>query len=254
MKIAALASGSSGNCFYINHHHNSILVDAGISCKQVVEGLCNLRQNPEKIKGIFITHEHSDHVKGVDVLARRFNIPIFASKGTIKNSFLCSDEELINEIKEKEVIKLGGMEIQGFLKCHNAAQPFSYKIKNDKVISIITDIGHACKNVVESVNDSDMLVIESNHDLNMLEDGPYPYFLKKIIGSEVGHLSNLHSSLCVLEHAKSKLKHVMLSHLSEVNNTPELALNTFSSLMKERIDLSPRISLSLRSPTLLFNV
>lgn len=254
MKLSALSSGSVGNCFYINHHQTGVLVDVGISCKQVVDRLVDLKQDPNKIKGIFITHEHSDHIRGVDVLARKFNIPIFATKGTINNCFLCSNEELIHEIKGGEIMKLGDMEIQGFSKSHDAVQPISYQIKNDKVISIITDIGHACKNVIENVNDSDMLIIESNHDLRMLEEGPYPYFLKKRINSEIGHLSNLHSALCVLEHAKKGLKHVMLSHLSEINNTPELAFNTFNSLMKERVDLNPRISLSLRYPTGLFKV
>jgi phosphoribosyl 1,2-cyclic phosphodiesterase len=254
MKISALASGSSGNCFYINHHDNGIIVDAGISCRQVTDRLAALNQNPESIKGIFVTHEHIDHVKGVDVLARKFNIPIFATKGTIRNCFLCSNEELINEIKNDETVKLAGLEIQAFSKYHDAADPVSYTIKNDKIISIITDIGKACSNVIDNVNSSDLLVIESNHDLRMLEEGPYPYFLKQRIGGDTGHLSNLHSGLCVLEHAKSKLKNVMLAHLSEVNNNPMLALNTFNSLVKERIDLHPKISLSTRAPTGLFNV
>ncbi len=254
MKISALASGSSGNCFYINNHGTGILVDVGISCKQVLDRLALLNENPTKIKGIFITHEHTDHIRGVDVLARKLNLPIFATKGTAKNCFLCSDENLINTIKDNEIVRLGGMEIQAFSKFHDAAQPVSYTIRNDKIISIITDIGHVCKNVIENVKESDMLIIESNHDLNMLETGPYPYFVKKRINSEVGHLSNLHSGLCVLEHARPRLKNVMLAHLSEINNTPELAFNTFNSLMKERIDVNPRVSLSLRWPTGLFSI
>jgi len=249
MKVAALASGSSGNCFYINNNHKSILIDVGISCKRVLNRLDLLGENPEKIHGIFVSHEHADHIKGVDVLARRFQIPIFATAGTIRNSFLCSDETLINPIKDDETIKLGGMEIQAFSKKHDAAQPVSFAIRNGKMISVITDIGKACENVIGSVGDSDFLIIESNHDLRMLEEGPYPYFLKEKIKSDTGHLSNLHAGLCVLEHAKSKLKNVVLAHLSEINNTPNIAFNTFSSLMKERLGLKPRISVSTRQET-----
>jgi len=254
MKIAALASGSSGNCFYIRNKDSSILVDAGISCKRIVERISLLGENAGSLKGIFVTHEHTDHTRGVDVLARKFSVPIFATKGTIGNSFLCSDEELINEIKNDDIIKLAGLEIEAFSKPHDAADPVSFAIRNGKMIAILTDIGHASKNVVNAVRDSDFLVLESNHDLKMLREGPYPYFVKRRIESDIGHFSNLHSGLCVLEHANKKLKNVVLAHLSEINNTPLLALNTFQNLMKERLDLRPEISLSLRSPTELFSV
>lgn len=247
MKFAALSSGSCGNCFYVQEKGNSVLIDAGISCKQILERLASLNQDAGKIKGIFISHEHIDHIRGMDVLARTLGIPIFATKGTRKNGFLCSDEDLINEIKDDETIKLGGMEISAFSKSHDASQPISFQIRNGKTISVITDVGYACKNVCESVSDSDFLVMESNHDISMLENGSYPYFLKKRILSDVGHLSNLHSSLCVLEHGKPKLKNLMLAHLSEQNNTPNLALSCFRNLLKERRDLKPRLMLSERN-------
>lgn len=254
MKIAALASGSSGNCFYIGNKNSSVLVDAGISCKRIMERLSLLGENPGDIKGIFVTHEHTDHTLGVDVLARKFSIPIFATKGTINNSFLCSNEKLINEIKNDELIKLAGLEVEAFSKPHDAADPVSFAIRNGKMISILTDIGYASKNVINAVRDSDFLILESNHDLKMLQEGPYPYFVKRRIESEIGHFSNLHSGLCVLEHANKRLKNVMLAHLSEINNKPSLAINTFQRLMKERLDLNPKISLSLRSPTELFGL
>ena len=254
MKISALASGSSGNCFYVNNDDSAVLVDAGISCKRIVNRLGSLGENPNHIKGIFVTHEHTDHIRGVDVLARQFQIPIFATKGVIKNSFLCSQEDLINEIKNDEVIKLAGMEIQTFSKFHDSAEPVSFAIRNGKMISILTDIGKVCQNVIDCVNESDFLIMEANHDLRMLENGPYPYFVKSRIKSDVGHLSNLNSALCVLEHAQPKLKNIVLAHLSEINNTPGLALNTFELLMRERLDLHPRISVSTRNPTGLFSV
>jgi phosphoribosyl 1,2-cyclic phosphodiesterase len=246
MKFSALSSGSSGNCFFVSEKDSSVLIDCGISCSRVLESLSYLRQDPQNLKAIFVTHEHIDHTRGVDVLARQLNIPIYATKGTCKNSFLCLNEKLVNEIENDETVKVGGMEIEAFSKSHDAADPISLRIKNGKTISIVTDVGYACKNVCEAVEDSDFLVIESNHDIKMLEQGPYPWFLKKRILGDKGHLSNLHSALCVLEHGKKRMKNIVLAHLSEKNNTPKLAHSTFKNLIKERQDLKPNLFLSLR--------
>lgn len=240
MRLAVLSSGSSGNCFYIENENKGILVDAGISARRIADRLASLRINPEKIKGIFVTHEHADHVKGIDVLARNFDIPVFATKKTAESCFLSSNENLINNIKNNETIKMAGMEIEAFSKSHKAIDPVSFNISNGKKISIITDLGYACRNVQESVHDSDFLCLEANHDLAMLENGSYPYFLKNWIKSDAGHLSNLQAALLVLEYGKPKLKQVILSHLSRNNNTTELALSTFN-LLKERSDMHPRI-------------
>jgi phosphoribosyl 1,2-cyclic phosphodiesterase len=247
MEICALASGSSGNCFYIenNKTKSAVIVDCGISAKQITERLGFIGKNPGNIKGIFITHEHSDHVRGVDVFSRKFKIPIFATKKTAESCFLCSDEELINFIKNNETVDLGGMKIEAFSKSHKAADPVSYNVFNGKRISIITDVGYGCENVITNISNSDGLFIESNYDDNMLDNGPYPYFLKKWIKSDVGHLSNFQSATAVLENASSKLKCVVLSHLSKNNNTPLAALSAFG-LLKERRDLCPKVFVSER--------
>lgn len=255
MKISALASGSSGNCFFIENKGEGILIDAGISCKQIVERLEILGKSPQNIKGIFITHEHSDHIKGTDVFARNFNVPIFATKKTVKENFLCSNEDLVKAILPDETIKLCGMDIEAFSKVHKAIEPVSYNICNGKRISIITDAGHVCENIISNVKNADFLCLESNYDLEMLENGPYPYYLKKWIKSDNGHLSNMQAALCVLEHGSPKLKNVMLSHISQNNNTPKKAFETFRDLIKERRDLKPLISISERfAPTELFKV
>lgn len=249
MKTFALASGSSGNSFYIENEktREAILVDLGISCKRT-NGILNLNSiNPENIKGIFLTHEHSDHTKGVDVFARAFGIPIFLTKGTFQETFICSDENLINFIKNNETVKIAGLDIRTFAKPHDCKDPVSYSISHDrKTVSIITDIGHASKNVCEAVSESDFLFMESNYDIDMLKEGPYPYFLKKWILSDLGHSSNFQSSICLLEYASKKLKTIVLSHLSEVNNTSNIALRTAQSLIKERKDLCPEIFISGR--------
>jgi len=226
-----------------------------MSAKQIISRLGAIGASSSRVKGIFITHEHADHIRGADVLARQLNIPIFATKKTIQNSFLCENEDLISSIKNTEVLKLAGMEISAFSKSHKAADPVSFSIRNGKTVSIITDAGFACENIISAVQDSDFLCIESNHDEKMLLDGPYPYFLKKWIKGDTGHLSNRQSALCVLEHASSKLNHVILSHLSQTNNTPQLAMKTFNSLIKERSDLQLKVTHSDRDiPTKLFKI
>jgi len=189
MELSVLGSGSSGNSFFIQNNENAILVDAGLSAKQITSRLETIKRSPDMIKGIFITHEHADHIRGADVLARYFNIPIFATKKTIQNSFLCSNPDLINSIKNTEILNLAGMEISAFSKSHQAADPVSFSITNGKTLSIITDAGFACENIISAVNQSDFLCLESNHDEKMLVEGPYPYFLKQWIKSVNGHMS-----------------------------------------------------------------
>ena len=254
MELAALASGSSGNCFYIENKGSAVLIDAGISSKQICERLGMLKKSPENVRAIFITHEHADHTKGADVFSRQFNIPVYATKKTIQNSFLRFNDNA-DAIKNSSAISLAGMEIKAFSKPHSAVDPVSYSILNGRKISVITDIGFASKNVADNVSDSDFLFMEANHDEMMLESGPYPYFLKKWIKSNEGHLSNFQSAICVLEHAGSRLKNIVLSHLSETNNNPKIAMETFNFLIKERKDLKPEISISGRfSPTRLFRI
>lgn len=254
MEFSALASGSSGNCFYVENNGSAVLVDAGISAKQIVERLFVLGKNPEKVKAIFITHEHSDHVRGADVFARKFNVPIFATKKTSENCNLCSDFDLINIIRNNETVNIGGMRIEAFSKSHRASDPVSYNLYNGKKISIITDIGYACENVVANITDSDALFLESNHDETMLENGFYPYYLKKWIRSDEGHLSNRQSALCVLENAHSRLKYLILSHLSQNNNTPLVALSSFN-ILKERKNLHPKVFVSGReTPSCLMRI
>lgn len=245
MDICALASGSSGNCFLVEDKGNIILIDAGISCRQIIEKMQFIGKDPVNIKGIFITHEHSDHTRGSDILSRKFNIPIYATKMTAENCCLCKDSNLINHIKNDETVSAGGMDIEAFSKSHRASDPVCYNIFKKKKISVITDAGYCCDNIINNIIDSDALFLESNYDSDMLENGPYPYFLKKWIKSDIGHLSNLQAAQCVFLHGNPKLKYIILSHLSKNNNTPELALKTFN-MLKERRNFSPKILVSER--------
>ena len=251
MKISALSSGSSGNAFYVENEKNSkaILIDCGISCKRIEEILSSINRKPKNIKRIFLTHEHSDHIKGSDVFARKFNIPIFATKKIIDSTFLCSDSGLLNSIKNDETSRIIGLDVTAFPKSHLSADPVFFSIfdsKQNKTLSIITDAGYACRNICDNVSISNFLCIESNHDLEMLEKGNYPWHIKKWIKSDNGHLSNTQAACCVAEYATKKLKNIVLSHISEHNNTLKKALNTFSYMIKQRKDLSPKLSHSLK--------
>lgn len=248
IEASALASGSSGNCFYVSNGENSVLVDAGISCKQIEERLAKIGKSPEEIDALFLTHEHGDHIRGVDVFARRYKTPIYGTEGTLMKK-VCSNSDLLRSIKNEDSVSIGNIKVEAFSKSHDASDPVIYSLFNDERVSIITDIGYCCDNVKKLVSESRILFLESNHDLDMLENGKYPIFLKRRISSEVGHLSNKKSALCVLENANSKLKNVILSHLSENNNKPEIAEKSFN-ILKERKDLNPEILISGRdNPT-----
>jgi phosphoribosyl 1,2-cyclic phosphodiesterase len=259
MRACALASGSSGNSFYIeNDDKQGILVDLGITCKMACDRLESIKRSPENVKAIFLTHEHVDHIKGIDVFARNFNVPIFLTKETAKEKFICSNSELFNFIKNNETVKMNGLDIHTFPKSHDGLNPVSYSIlsrKEDKITSVMTDIGQICKNVSDYASESDLLFIESNHDTGMLQDGPYPKFLKDRVSGNLGHLSNFQSSICLLEHARHRLRNIVLSHLSLINNTPQVALKTMKSLLKERKDLEAEFHVSERhKATELFRV
>lgn len=253
MRVCALASGSSGNCFYVenevNGKNNGFLIDAGISCKKIGERLYDIGRKEENVKAILITHEHSDHIKGIDVFTRKFNVPVFATKATFDSRFIMKDKHLMNPIKNNETIKLAGLNVTAFPKSHLCADPISFSIhdsKKNKVLSIVTDVGHACQKINDVVADSDFLCFESNYDENMLDNGSYPWSTKKWIKSDQGHLSNTQSAVCIIENARKKLKHVMLSHISQNNNTAEIASHTHRYFLKQRIGFKPELSISGR--------
>jgi len=238
IELCSLSSGSNGNAFFIRTGTDVFLVDAGISCKQICLRLQQVRSHVKEIKGIFITHEHSDHIRGLEVLLKKFPMPVYMTEKTYNNSFLPIDEKNLCFITSKDTITIGNTEIQSLPKSHDAADPalfcFYY---GGKKISIITDIGYACANVQEAVQDAHVVFLESNYDEEMLKNGFYPPFLKKRIAGKHGHLSNVMAGDVILNHAGWQLEYVFLSHLSENNNTPGLAMDTFQISIKERDDL-----------------
>lgn len=238
IEVSVLASGSNGNCFFFQGNGSGFLIDVGISTKQVCQRLVNIGKQISDIKGIFLTHEHIDHVRGIQVLSKRFQIPVYLSQGTFSGLKAKINPDVVNIISDGEIIELNACTIEAFDKNHDAREPLSYTIGyNGKRASFITDLGYACDNVKTAVNKSDILVLEANYDPNMLEEGKYPYFLKKRISGSSGHLSNSDAGDLVKMHGSSILKQVFLSHLSAENNRPDIALNTFKLIVGENKDL-----------------
>ncbi len=227
MRLCSIASGSSGNCIYVGSDATHLLVDAGISGKRVEEGLKYLELSGRDVDGILITHEHSDHIAGLGVLARKFEIPIYATKGTIEAILKCKnapDAALFQEIQADTKVTIKDLTVSPMKISHDAAQPVAYRIGyGSSKVGICTDLGVFNDYTVECLKGLDALLLEANHDINMLQVGPYPYYLKQRILGDRGHLSNENSGRLLNKILCDKTKAVVLGHLSKENNLPELA-------------------------------
>lgn len=237
IEFTTLASGSEGNCTYVGTENTKVLIDVGISCSKVEQFLKQINVDPSSLTAIFITHEHTDHIKGVSVLSRKYNIPIFATEGTfealiekfsnIKNSnknFVYADEPII----------LNDLYLMPFDIPHDAKQPVAYFIKyNNFKLSILTDLGHISPNVIQNIKYSNAIILESNYDETMLKNGPYPAVLKNRILGDYGHISNEVSAKFLAAVFNQNLKNVFLAHISKNNNTPDLAFLTFKNILSE---------------------
>ena len=232
MNLCSIASGSSGNCIYTGTDKAGILIDAGISAKRIEQGLASIDRNIKEIKGIFVSHEHSDHIKGLGVLARKHHIPIYGTKGTLEavkntSSLGVIDEDLYRVIQAEEDVIIDDLVIKPFRISHDAAEPVAYRMEcGTKSAAVATDLGFYNQTVVDKLQKLDVLLLESNHDIHMLQVGSYPYQLKRRILGDRGHLSNESAGklLCHLLH--DDLKAVFLGHLSKENNYDELAFET----------------------------
>lgn len=232
MRLCSIASGSSGNCIYVGSDATHLLVDAGISGKRTEEGLRNLGITPAELDGILITHEHIDHINGLGVLARKYEIPIFTTEGTMHaimdmKSTGTIDSALYHILKADEKVTIKDLTVNPMAISHDAAEPVAYRIQYGKQkIGVITDLGVYNDYTIESLQDMDALLLEANHDVNMLQVGPYPYYLKKRILGNRGHLSNENSGRLLNRLLHDKMQAVLLGHLSRENNLPELAYET----------------------------
>ena len=232
MRLCSIASGSSGNCIYVGDENTHILIDAGISKKRIEAGLEALEIKGEEISGIFITHEHVDHIQGLGVFSRKYEVPIYATKGTIEGIRKCNNlgkmpEGLLHEVKTDEDFILGDMKIRPFRISHDANEPSGYRMESaDKAVAVATDLGKYDDYIVSNLKNLNGIVLEANHDIHMLEVGPYPYQLKRRVMGDKGHLSNELSGRLLCDILHDNLKCVVLGHLSKENNYEELAYET----------------------------
>ena len=228
IKFCNLFSGSTGNCTYISTTNTKILIDAGVSCSKIIKSLAALDTNLDEIDAILITHEHTDHTKGLTTISKKYHIPIYTAEKTWKNmdSLNISTTSKLYFTPNEE-FEIGEFKILPFSIPHDAADPCGFSITAEcKKITIATDIGHLTKEIITQMENSDILLLESNYDTETLKCGSYPYFLKERILGEKGHLSNEIASKAVSYLCKKGVSNIILGHLSKENNFPELAYQT----------------------------
>jgi len=228
LQVAALASGSNGNCYYVGNEQDAILVDVGISAREL-EGRMRVREiTPRKIKAIFISHEHSDHICGLQRFAIKYDLPVYITSATIQNSRLKLPAHLQINFQSAQPVIVGDLEITAFSKLHDAADPYSFVIDHDGVrVGVFTDIGTPCQRVIDHFSTCHAAFLEANYDEDMLWKGSYPFYLKRRISSDHGHLSNRQAFELFQTYRPSFMSHLILSHLSKNNNCPKLVQSTF---------------------------
>lgn len=250
MELCSIASSSSGNCIYVGNDSTGVLVDAGISRKRIIDGCEQRNIDVSKIKGILVTHEHTDHIQGIGVMARAYNIPIYSTIETI-NAIIHNkstgeiDHSLFNPIKPDETFKVDKLNVHAFSISHDAANPVCYSINDgDKKVVVATDMGVYNDYIIDNLKDSSIILLEANHDVKMLEVGPYSYLLKQRILGQYGHLSNENCAKLICEVMNDNLKYVLLGHLSKENNYPQLAYETVKyGISKEYKDYGKKMRL-----------
>ena len=232
MQLCSLYSGSSGNSIYVGNENTHFLVDVGVSAKKLEKALAEIDLTVNDMAGIFITHEHSDHISGLGVIARRYGIPMYGTAKTLEavkayKTLGEVDYSLFQAIEPDEDFMMNDIKVRAIRTWHDATDPVCYTFKQGKrKISIATDLGNFDAYIINNLKDSDILLIEANHDINMLEVGPYPYYLKQRILGDRGHLSNERSGQLIKQLLNNHIKGILLGHLSKENNFPELAYET----------------------------
>lgn len=230
MQVAVLASGSKGNATFVEMDGIRILIDAGISARRIKQELAALGENVEMLDGIFITHEHGDHIKGLPNLVKKYGIQMYSRPATFR-AMSCYGElpgDCVNPIIDR--IQLGRVAVRAFDIPHDAAAPVGYIIQGTSRCVVATDIGNVDDRLQQMLEGAQVLVLEANHDEEMLKQGSYPYNLKQRILGPLGHLSNRRMAQVVAELRRRPQK-LILAHLSESNNRPELAMDTVKSVL-----------------------
>jgi phosphoribosyl 1,2-cyclic phosphodiesterase len=225
--ITSLNSGSNGNCYYVGNSNEAVLIDVGISCRETEKRMKQLGLLIKTVKAIFISHEHADHIKGVSVLAHKYGLPVYITNATATNGPRLI-KHLAKTFTANQPIAIGQLLVTAFTKQHDAADPHSFIVTCRGItVGVFTDIGIACKQVVHYFKQCHAVFLEANYDEDLLENGRYPLYLKNRIRNGEGHLSNKQALELFVSHRPPFITHVLLSHLSKENNTPQLARQLF---------------------------
>ncbi len=234
LEICALASGSNGNCYYIGNEKDAVLVDAGISTRQILQRMYARKLDYRKVRGVLITHEHSDHVRGVRVLVKKLGIPAFFTSNTYEALWGVLQPLSYTPFQPGHSFRFRSFTIHPFRKNHDAREACSFRIEHEGLsVGVFTDIGSPCENVISHLALCHAIFLETNYDEDMLWNGKYPYYLKKRVSSDTGHLSNNQTFDLLNKHAGPNLQGVFLSHLSAENNTPETAYSALEPLAEK---------------------
>ncbi|MFV0522021.1 MAG: MBL fold metallo-hydrolase [Mangrovibacterium sp.] len=242
LKVCAIASGSNGNCYYIGTEEEAIVIDAGLSSRQLQVRMQELGINPHSVKTILISHEHSDHARGARVLSKQLNIPAYMTKATYNASRKAIRPFVVKWFEADSTFQIGNFEIHAFSKQHDAADGCSFRVVyNNRHIGVITDLGIADEKTQQEFSQCEFVFLEANYNTEMLWNGPYPNHLKERVQSNKGHLSNEQAVELVEQYAGENLHTILLSHLSAENNSPEVAMYAFRKLVNQyNIDLTYR--------------
>lgn len=226
--VASLNSGSNGNCYYVGNNDDAVLVDGGISCRETEKRIKRLGLSLRKVRGVFVSHEHGDHVHGVASLTKKHGIPVYITERTRTACNMRLPDANVRVLSSNTTVRIGAMSITPFPKCHDASDPHSFMVSSDTVnVGIFTDIGTACENVVANFRQCHAVFLESNYDDLMLEQGGYPLALKNRIRGGLGHLSNKEARQLFVTHKPAFMSHLFLVHLSQNNNHPRVVRDTF---------------------------
>ena len=226
--ISSLNSGSNANCYYIGNSNEAVLVDAGLSCRETEKRMKQLGLSMDAVKALFISHEHTDHINGMPVISKKYQLPVFITSATFQNANMRIDPHLVHSFKHAKPVVIGNLSVTPFRKSHDASDPHSFMISGHGInIGVITDIGYACKQVIKYFSQCHAIFLESNYCNDMLENGSYPPHLKKRIRSDEGHLSNDQALELFGQYRSADLRLLILSHLSKNNNKPELVEKLF---------------------------
>jgi phosphoribosyl 1,2-cyclic phosphodiesterase len=226
--VASLNSGSNGNCYYVGNEQEAVLVDAGISCRETERRMRKIGLSMANVKAIFISHEHGDHIRGVEVLSRRYQVPVYITEKTLRYTKV--DTSLVRHFSTHDTVEIGSLSVKAFPKAHDAIDPHSFNISGNGVtVGVFTDIGAECSNVIDHFKQCHACFLETNYDEMMLETGRYPHHLKNRIRGGEGHLSNRQALELFMQHKPRFMTHLFLSHLSRDNNDPLLVYDTFAS-------------------------